>query len=577
MLRTFNTRNRQLCGGETILEDPLLDRIFRGRGVSDAGDLTYSEEDLIPGDQMKDVAGAAAYLKENLDKAILIVGDYDCDGATATTIMKKGLEYLGANKVEFLVPSRFKTGYGLSLELAKIIAETHPHIEVLITVDNGIASVEGIAYLKEVMPELVIIVTDHHLPGATLPEPDFMINPNQPGCPFPSKCIAGCGVAFYLIQAIMQLRKAEGTLSEAIERAIGSLIEIVALGTIADVVTLDHNNRIFVACGIKRIQEQGYQLGLQALIEESGSDIARLTSTDLAFFVAPRLNAVGRMEDMTLGINCLVTESALTALRLSSELTAFNEHRKAVEKSMREQALVEVELEPGQAAYVVSSADWHEGVIGIVASRIKERYNRPTIVFTASEDGNLKGSGRSVDGIHIRDVLEAVHSRDSSLLVKFGGHAMAAGMTLAKEGLDRFRMLFQEEVARHLTQDILDNIMETDGEFPMDRFNVESIDRLNYAAPWGKDFPAPTFEGTFDVVSLDRFGKTGTHVKLEFKVPGHGKVQGILFNAVEADEELPELDRARVLFQPEVNRWQNPRTGVQREDLRFMVRALQRA
>lgn len=509
---------------------PLLTRLYAARGVLSAVELEKGLARLIPFTQLKGIEAAVELLVEGLRQRqrMLIVGDFDADGATASTVGLLGLRMLGAAHVDYLVPNRFEYGYGLTPEIVAVALTRGP--ELLITVDNGISSIEGVAAAKAA--GLKVLVTDHHLPGHELPAADAIVNPNQPGCNFPSKSLAGVGVIFYVLLALRaRLRELGWFSAERPEPNLGELLDLVALGSVADVVPLDANNRILVHQGLARIRAGRARPGLRALLEVAGKQHGRITSTDLGFILGPRLNAAGRLDDMSLGIECLLCEDEALARDMAVQLDQLNQDRKAIEQGMQREALAQLKdlpLENLPFGLCLFEADWHQGVIGILASRLKERYHRPTIAFADAGEGMLKGSARSVPGFHIRDALDAVASRHPGLISKFGGHAMAAGLSLPAEHFETFAKAFDEEVRRQLCEDDLTGRLLSDGVLSIDEFNLPLARELRNAGPWGQHFPEPLFHGAFQLVQQRIVGER--HLKVVLKSEcGSLQLDGIAF------------------------------------------------
>ena len=505
---------------------PLLARLYAARGVKDKGELDYELKSLLPPSTLTHAGDAARILADAIeaDAKLLIIGDYDCDGATATAVGMRALKMLGAD-VDFLLPDRFKLGYGLSPEIVDVAATQSP--DLIITVDNGIASIEGVNRAREY--GIATLITDHHLPAETLPEADCIVNPNQPGCTFPSKCIAGVGVMFYVMLALRAELRERGFFVERPEPNFAVLLDLVALGTVADVVKLDRNNRILVSQGLKRMRAGQLQPGLAALFKAAGRDPQKATAMDLGFILGPRLNAAGRLADMRLGVECLLTDDANRALQIAQQLDSLNRERRDIESGMQEQALLLLEAlaaddsAPGIALFDDS---WHEGVVGILASRIKDKLHRPVFAFAPGEGGLIKGSGRSIAGLHLRDALDLVAKRAPALLVRFGGHAMAAGVTLRAENFAQFRALFAEVAGELLAPADLTRTLETDGALEGGYFSLEMA-RLLENEIWGQGFPAPLFMDEFDV-EQQRVLKE-KHLKLRLR-KGATRIDAIQFN-----------------------------------------------
>ena len=533
---------------------PLLTRLYAARGVLSAVELEKGLARLIPFTQLKGIEAAVDILVEGLRlrQRLLIVGDFDADGATASTVGVLGLRMLGAAHVDYLVPNRFEYGYGLTPEIVAVALTREP--ELLITVDNGISSIEGVAAAKAA--GLKVLVTDHHLPGNELPAADAIVNPNQPGCTFPSKSLAGVGVIFYVLLALRtRLRELGWFTAERPEPNLGELLDLVALGSVADVVPLDANNRILVHQGLARIRAGRARPGLRALLEVAGKQHGRITSTDLGFILGPRLNAAGRLDDMSLGIECLLCEDEALARDMAVQLDQFNQDRKAIEQGMQCEALAQLKdlpLENLPFGLCLFEADWHQGVIGILASRLKERYHRPTIAFADAGDGLYKGSARSVPGFHIRDALDAVASRHPGLISKFGGHAMAAGLSLPAEHFETFAAAFDEEVRRQLCEDDLTGRLLSDGVLSIDEFNLPLARELRNAGPWGQHFPEPLFHGAFQLVQQRIVGER--HLKVVLKSEcGSLQLDGIAFGVDREVWPNPTVRWVELAYKLDVN------------------------
>ena len=523
---TRNSPQRTVWQLEQQGMHPLLARLYAARGVKDKSELDYELKSLLPPATLTHATEAAQILADAIEAEakLLIIGDYDCDGATATAVGMRALKMLGAD-VDFLLPDRFKLGYGLSPEIVDVAARQSP--DLIITVDNGIASIEGVDRARQL--GIATLITDHHLPGDTLPEADCIVNPNQPGCDFPSKCIAGCGVMFYVMLALRAELRERGFFAERPEPNFASLLDLVALGTVADVVKLDRNNRILVSQGLKRMRAGQLQPGLAALFKAAGRDPKKATAMDLGFILGPRLNAAGRLADMRLGVECLLTEDPSRALNIAQQLDALNRERREIESGMQEQALVLLEsfdtndAAPGIALF---DASWHEGVVGILASRIKDKLHRPVFAFAPGEGGIIKGSGRSIPGLHLRDALDLVAKRAPGLLIRFGGHAMAAGATVNAENFEKFREQFALVAAELLAPADLTRTLETDGNLEGAYFSLETA-RLLENEIWGQGFPAPLFMDEFEV-EQQRVLKE-KHLKLRLR-KGGTRIDAIQFN-----------------------------------------------
>ncbi len=491
---------------------PLVSRLLSSRGVQTPGQLDHSLKGLTPPGQLKGVNDAAEIVCHAIeaDSRILIVGDFDADGATSCALLVSALSDLGARQVGYLVPDRFKYGYGLTREIVEEAQQSQP--DLIITVDNGISSIEGVAFANSL--GISVVVTDHHLPGDVLPEAAAIVNPNQPGCSFPSKHLAGVGVAFYLLSVVRSTLRERGWFSERVEPVLAGYLDLVALGTIADVVVLDQNNRRLVSEGVRRIRAGRARPGLLALLELAGADYRYITSRDLAFSVAPRVNAAGRLSNIAIGIECLLA-SGERAHELAAQLDEINSERKEIEADMRMQAEAHVEglalNTEENIGLCLFDPSWHQGVVGIVASRIKDKTHRPVIAFADAGDGELKGSARSVQGFHVRDALDAIAARNPGLLAKFGGHAMAAGLTLSRDKLEAFGKAFDEEARRVLTKEQLENVVVSDGPLP-EAISLSVAREIQEAAPWGQGFPEPVFDGEFKIADQRIVG--GRHLKL---------------------------------------------------------------
>ncbi len=508
---------------------PLLARLYAARGVTDKAELDYELKALLPPSTLTHAADAARLLADAIEAEarLLIIGDYDCDGATATAVGMRALKTLGAD-VDFLLPDRFKLGYGLSPEIVDLAAEASP--DLIITVDNGIASIEGVERARE--HGIATLITDHHLPAQSLPAADCIVNPNQPGCAFPSKCMAGVGVMFYVMLALRAELRERGYFADRPEPNFATLLDLVALGTVADVVKLDRNNRILVSQGLKRMRAGQLQPGLAALFKAAGRDLKKATAMDLGFILGPRLNAAGRLADMRLGVECLLTDDPARALQIAQELDALNRERREIETGMQEQALRLIEpLETADSAngapgIALFDDGWHEGVVGILAARIKDKLHRPAFAFARGENGVLKGSGRSIPGLHLRDALDLVAKRSPGLLLRFGGHAMAAGATLRAEDFERFRALFAEVAGELLAPADLTRTLETDGPLEGGYYSLEMA-RLLENEIWGQGFPAPLFLDEFAVVEQRVLKEK--HLKLRLSKDG-ARIEAIQFN-----------------------------------------------
>ncbi|WP_288352348.1 single-stranded-DNA-specific exonuclease RecJ [uncultured Marinobacter sp.] len=544
---------------------PLLRRLYAARGVTSDDQLTYTLKHLASPMDLRGVDRAVALLADAItsQQRVLVLGDFDADGATSTAVAMLGLGMLGLNDIDFRVPSRFSDGYGLTPGIIHRLKDEGALPDLLVTVDNGISAVEGVRAAREL--GIRVVVTDHHLAGETLPEADAIVNPNQPGCPFLSKNAAGVGVMFYVLTALRKHLREQGLLPEP-QPNLGNLLDLVALGTVADVVPLDHNNRIFVEQGLRRIRQGEARPGILALLEVAGRDHSEISSTDLGFVVGPRLNAAGRLDDMSVGIACLLADSRDEAQRLARELDTFNRERRTIEKDMKTQAQdllasMSLDIEGLPWGLALFDTDWHQGVIGILAARIREQTHRPTIAFAPDDNGeDIKGSARSIPGLHIRDVLAVVDARHPGMMKKFGGHAMAAGMTLSRGDLDAFSDAFDRAVRDTLRAEDLEAAITTDGPLSPDELHLETAALLKRAGPWGQHFPEPLFDGNFRVVSQRIVGEN--HLKLVLQPEEGGAIiDGIAFNT---GPEVPDYTRtgARVVYKPDANTFRG-RTNLQ--------------
>jgi single-stranded-DNA-specific exonuclease len=540
---------------------PALKQIYANRGVDRLDDITLPLSQLAPPSALKGAQAAAEMLADAIEfhASVVIVGDFDADGATSCALAVSLLKQMGLEEVTYLVPNRFEFGYGLTPEIVGIAAQYQP--DVLVTVDNGIASIDGVMAAQ--MLGMSVIITDHHLPGDTLPEADIIVNPNQPGCPFPSKALAGVGVMFYVLTALRAELRGRGWF-ESMGIDIPNLadaLDLVALGTVADVVPLDKNNRTLVAAGLARMRSGRARPGIEALFEVAGRDISQVSSTDLGFVAGPRLNAAGRLDDMSVGIECLLAESSASARILATQLNDFNKERKEIERTMQTDAMTLLEkgdLSVGNEDFALSlfREDWHQGVVGILASRIRERFHRPTIVFAQSGDGELKGSGRSIPGVHLRDALDRVATSTPDLITKFGGHAMAAGLSLSQDDLPRFREAFNRVVAQALKGSLPDQVTVTDGQLPESDLTLGLAEALESGGPWGQAFEAPSFEGVFTISDMRVVGEK--HLKFRLFTEA-GLIDAIAFNAEVETWTRDKPKTLRCVYRPCVNEYRGER------------------
>jgi len=536
---------------------PVLQRIYQHRDIHNFTQLDYQLKRLEGFDKLKDIGSAVDCLVESLAQQhrILIIGDFDADGATSTTLAVRVLRAMGAAHVEYLVPNRFEYGYGLTPEIVAVASQSIP--DLIITVDNGISSIAGVDAANQL--GIQVLVTDHHLPGHDLPTAVAIVNPNQANDVFPSKNLAGVGVIFYVMLALRsRLRELDWFNKQSIEEPnLAHYLDLVALGTVADVVKLDHNNRILVSQGLARIRSGQCCSGILSLLKIAGRDYRRTTASDLGFCVGPRLNAAGRLEDMSVGIECLLTDDETAAMTLATQLDDLNHTRRSIESDMKTQALTVLETmqldnaDDFPVGVCLFDEEWHEGVIGILASRIKDRLHRPVIAFARSTNGMIKGSARSIPGIHIRDVLDSVAAHHPDLLEKFGGHAMAAGMTLSTTAYEAFRKAFDDEVRRVATEEVLTNVVLSDGELSVTELNLQTAQTLRDAGPWGQGFPEPLFDGDFKVVNKRIVGER--HLKLQVKpLTGDTTIDAIAFNLTDA-EWPATVSRVHLAYRLDVN------------------------
>ncbi|MCY4471322.1 MAG: single-stranded-DNA-specific exonuclease RecJ [Kistimonas sp.] len=497
---------------------PLLDRIYKARGVTQPEQLVRTLDSLIPGSLMKGMDEATRLLAEAVSQqqSIVIVGDFDTDGATSVALAVLALKAMGATRLDFLVPDRFRYGYGLSAEIVETLcARAVP--DLLITVDNGISSIEGVAAARAA--NIKVLVTDHHLAGDELPQADAIVNPNQPGCPFPAKNTAGVGVIFYVLCALRTRLDSLGWFSDKPKPNMAQFLDLVALGTVADLVGLDTNNRILVHQGMSRIRALQTRPGILALADVARRDPARLETADLGFALAPRLNAAGRLESMSVGIELLITDAPLHAYQLACQLDQINRERRTIETRMKEEALSEIEqIHTDDTATLpwglcLFRDHWHQGVLGILASRLKEKLHRPVITFACGREGEIKGSARSIPGFHMRDALARIEGLSPGLLLKFGGHAMAAGLSLRQHDFPRFASAFDQIVRQQLTEDQLQARLFTDGSLSDSELNLATAELLRTAGPWGQQFPEPVFDGLFTVKEQRIVGNN--HLKMQ--------------------------------------------------------------
>ena len=600
------TRRRSLCqladkpdghdagaagtGGTAGRLHPLLRRIFENRNVRTLDELDYSLSRLHSPQLLKGIEAATARVLTALEggQKILIVGDYDTDGATATTVALLGLRALGAGRVagwvKYLAPNRFEYGYGLSTEIAEVALTMGP--DLVITVDNGISSIAGVALLRAA--GVSVIVTDHHLAGAELPDADAIVNPNQPGCDFPSKALAGVGVMFYLLLAVRTGLREAGRFDSSggeggpgcSEPNLAELLDLVALGTVADMVPLDYNNRILVARGVARVRAGHCRPGIKALVEIAGKRCQTLDAPDFGFVIGPRLNAAGRLDDISAGIECLLAADPGEAMKHARRLNEMNATRRQIERTMQKQAVQIVarlgERDGERCGWCLFDPEWHQGIVGLVATRIREKTNQPAVVFAPADGEHLRGSARSVTGLHIRDLLESISTAHPGLIEKFGGHAMAAGLTISAENFKPFSGHFRARVGAHFKDKAPDCDLLTDGALAAEEFTLETAELVRTASPWGQHFPAPLFDGEFRVTAQ----RVVAHQHLKMTLAPldgaddsgeSGEFDAIVFRYIEPGEDAPPLDTVKAVYQLQVNEFKG------RRSLQLLVEYLQPA
>ncbi|MHA6610055.1 single-stranded-DNA-specific exonuclease RecJ [Photobacterium damselae] len=541
-----------------------LKRIYASRGITHDGELERGAKGLLSYNQLHGMAQAVDLLEQALrnNQRIIIVGDFDADGATSSALSVLAFKMLGCQNVDYLVPNRFDDGYGLSPEVVdQALAKG---VEVIMTVDNGVSSLSGVAYAKE--KGLTVVVTDHHLPGDILPNADAIVNPNLNECGFPSKALCGVGVAFYLMLALRaQLRATDWFTQQNIpEPNLAELLDLVALGTVADVVALDGNNRILVHQGLQRIRAGRCRPGIQALIEVANRDPQKIVTSDLGFALGPRINAAGRLDDMAFGVELLLCDNIQSARRMATELDGLNQTRKEIEQGMKEEALAiceRLKFSANNMPYglVLFQKDWHQGVIGILASRIKEKFHRPVICFADAGNEQIKGSCRSIPGLHMRDVLDLIDTQNPGMIAKFGGHAMAAGLTIDTKQLDAFSHAFDQAVRNELGEDELKGVLLTDGELEANEFNLDTAEMLRAGGPWGQQFPEPTFDGTFRLLHQKLVG--GKHLKMIVE-PLHGGsvIDAIAFNVDLKRWPDASVQQVELVYRLDINEFRGNRS-----------------
>ena len=561
----------QRCSDLNCYAD-ISDFIHRLMTLRDAqGTADYSLKNMLAPTSMKGIEAAVLLLDHALQaqQNILIVGDFDADGATSTALLYRCLRAFGFHHVNFLVPNRFEFGYGLTPEIVDLAASQSP--DLIITVDNGISSIDGVVAAKQ--RGIKVLVTDHHLPGAILPDADAIVNPNQPGCEFGSKNLAGVGVIFYVMMALRAHLRDNSWFAtqELLVPNMAQFLDLVALGTVADVVPLDGNNRILVAQGIERIRAGASSAGILAMLKVANRNAERIVADDFGFAVGPRLNAAGRLDDMSIGIRCLLSDNWVEALGIAQELDSLNQQRKAIESSMQVEAIRDLDnINLGDGAEAKNGIclfrdDWHQGVVGIVASRIKDRTHRPTVAFSRVDDNELKGSGRSIPGVHLRDVLDEIATKNPGLLTKFGGHAMAAGMSLKESALAEFSLEFDSVVGKYLTDDMREPLVHSDGNLDPHQLTLAYAEAIRQAGPWGQTFPEPQFDGLFRLVNYKRVG--ANHLKMMLSLGEFSEIvlDAIAFNVDEALWPTQDTRMLRVVYKLDVNEYRG------RQSLQLMV------
>lgn len=532
--------------------DPVLARVYAARGISTPEELDHSLNKLAPISSLNGVADAVDLLLEFRDRHVTVIGDFDADGATSTALVLRCLRDFGFVNVDYLVPNRFEFGYGLTPEIVRVAAGRSPAL--LVTVDNGVSSIAGVAEAERL--GIPVLITDHHLPGTEMPDAAAMVNPNLSDSGFPSRHLAGVGVAFYLMAALGRALESQGV--EGAARKPATYLDLVALGTVADVVTLDHNNRILVRQGLERIRAGKAVPGIQALLKQSGRAIRRAVSSDLGFVVGPRLNAAGRLEDMSVGIECLLTDDPALADRYAATLDRINSERRHIETKMRDQAFAYVDAMDDRrlpACVCLYDESWHQGIVGLIASRVRERCHRPVIAFARDDGGELKGSARSVPGVHVRDLLESVATTRPGLISKFGGHAMAAGLNLPQAHFAEFSDCASEQIKRLYPTADFSGALLTDGMLPPDSMNLQFASLLRESGPWGAGFPEPMWSGDFSVVDQRVVGEN--HLKMRVQpADGTTVIDAIAFNQA----GLPLRGLVKLAYRLDVNEFRGVET-----------------
>lgn len=557
-------KHREIPSGNSVSNHPLLDRLYRARHIKNTKELDRTLKSMLNPNQLYGIDQAVNLLVEayQQQQKIVIVGDFDADGATSTALSVLALRQLGFSDVDYLVPNRFEQGYGLSIPVAEMALEKG--VQLLMTVDNGVSSFDGVAFLKE--KGIRVLVTDHHLPPETLPPADAIVNPNLSQCHFPSKSLAGVGVAFYLMLAVRAKFRELGIFTAETQPNFTDLLDLVALGTVADVVPLDQNNRILAYQGLMRIRARRCRPGIIALAEVANRNVEQFTSSDLGFCIGPRLNAAGRLDNMSIGVELLLANEMSKARELALDLDELNQTRKEIEAGMKLEAIkicqnltaLFKELPYGITLY---QPDWHQGVLGIVSSRVKDQYHRPVIAFTQDSEGILKGSARSIEGLHMRDVLERIHSQHPNIILKFGGHAMAAGLSIREEYFADFQHLFNQTIADWFDEEHLQGIIWTDGELNSNEFNLETAELIKSVGTWGQGFPEPCFDGEFKILDQRAIGQNKNHLKMLLE-PKQG---GVLLDAIAFNINTrlyPDLSikQARLAYKLDINEFRGNRS-----------------
>ncbi|VEI57328.1 single-stranded-DNA-specific exonuclease RecJ [Pasteurella multocida] len=547
--------------GEIVYPNPLLDRVYRARHIKNAKQLDRTLASLLHPQDLYGIERAVNLLVSayQQQEKIVVVGDFDADGATSTALTVLALRQLGFTDVEFLIPNRFEQGYGLSIAVAEQALEKN--VQLLMTVDNGVSSVDGVAFLKQ--RGVKVLITDHHLPPEILPEADAIVNPNLVDCQFPSKSLAGVGVAFYLMLAVRAKFRELGVFTKQTQPNFTELLDLVALGTIADVVPLDQNNRILAYQGLARIRAERCRCGIRALAEVANRDISQFSASDLGFSIGPRLNAAGRLDNMSVGVELLLAENMETARALALELDSLNQSRREIEQGMKLEALeicrnltaLKQELPLGITLY---QADWHQGVLGILASRIKDQFHRPVVAFAQDQEGILKGSARSVEGLHLRDALERIHTKYPNMILKFGGHSMAAGLSIYESEFAAFQQAFNQIVSEWLGEDKLQGIVWTDGELAGHQFSLEIAEALKEAGPWGQAFPEPVFDGEFKILQQRLVGEKHLKMMVEPK-QGGPLLDAIAFNVDTRYYPDMSIKSAKLAYKLDINEFRGNR------------------